>query len=110
MAASGADLRHLCRGLPGASTGRHYYGPLRRSGRAQEDVHPEHSADGIADAGDWSAADLRVDRHCRAAAAVADAHSAGGGYRREVPGARVFVAEHVPEKRIGIACGTSLRA
>ena len=29
-----------------------YYGPLRRSGRARkEDVHPEHSADGIADVG-----------------------------------------------------------
>ncbi len=30
----------------------------------------------------------------------------GAAIGGEVPGARVFVAEHVPEKRIGIACGT----
>jgi MFS family permease len=44
--------------------------------------------------------------HRRAAAAAADAHSAGAAIGGEVPGAWVFVAEHVPEKRIGIACGT----
>lgn len=30
----------------------------------------------------------------------------GAAIGGEVPGAWVFVAEHVPEKRIGIACGT----
>ena len=36
----------------------------------------------------------------------ADAYSPGRGHRREVPRAWVFVAEHVPVRRIGIACGT----
>lgn len=30
----------------------------------------------------------------------------GAAIGGEVPGAWVFVAEHVPERRIGIACGT----
>ena len=31
---------------------------------------------------------------------------AGRGIGGEVPGARVFVSEHVPPRHIGFACGT----
>lgn len=36
----------------------HHHGPLWRSGGAQENVHPQHPADGAANHGDRSATDL----------------------------------------------------
>ncbi|VTN13873.1 proline/glycine betaine transporter [Raoultella terrigena] len=51
-------FRYFRRRLSGASSRRHYYGPLWRSGRAQENVYLEHFTDGAADAGDRPAADL----------------------------------------------------
>ncbi len=36
----------------------HHHGPLWRSGGAQENVHPQHPADGAANPGDRSATDL----------------------------------------------------
>ncbi|MNV36646.1 hypothetical protein D3C71_1281330 [compost metagenome] len=83
MAASGSDLRHICCGLSGASVGRHYHGALWRFGRAQKNVHPQYSADGGPDAGDWLAADVCLDGHCCAGIAAIDAHFAGrGDWRR----------------------------
>lgn len=38
--------------------GGHHHGPLWRSGGAQENVHPQHPADGAANSGDRSATDL----------------------------------------------------
>lgn len=56
--------------------GRHYHGALWRSGRAQEDVHPEYSIDGCSNAGDWPAADLRLNGHPCAVVIAADAYFA----------------------------------
>ena len=111
MATSGANLRHF---LPPdiwrvrwVASSLAHFGDLVEG---RKNVHPEHFADGDTDAGDWSFC-LRLNGDPRTAAVTADAHfgrrAAIGG---EVPGAWVFVAEHVPERRIGIACGADRRA
>lgn len=106
MAASGANLRYFCCRVSGASSWWDCDGALWRSCRAQKDVYPQYPADGRADVGHWSAANLRLDGHSRPVIVAADAYSSGAAIGGEVPGAWVFVAEHVPARRIGIACGT----
>ncbi len=106
MAAPGANLWHFRRRLPGASAGGHHHGPLWRSGGAQENVHPQHPADGAANPAigllpTYSSVGI-IAPLLLLLMRILQGAAIGG----EVPGAWVFVAEHVPEKRIGIACGT----
>lgn len=71
-----------------------------------KNVHPEHFADGDTDAGDWSFAYLRLNGILAPLLLLLMRILQGAAIGGEVPGAWVFVAEHVPERRIGIACGT----
>ena len=68
--------------------------------------HPDILVDGDTDAGDWSFAYLRPNGDPRTAAVTADAHFGQAPPSAEKCRAWVFVVEHVPERRIGIACGT----
>ncbi len=72
---------------------------------AQAHVHAVHLPDGAVDAGHLLPAELRHHRLCRPGAAAADAVLQGAAIGGEVPGAWVFVSEHVPSRHVGLACG-----
>ncbi len=80
----------------------------RRSCRAQKDVYPQYPADGRADVGHWSVANLRLDGHSRPLLLLLMRILQGRPSAVKCRGVGVC-REHVPARRIGIACGTLTR-
>lgn len=80
------------------------YSQFWRQGSSQENVYPVISYNVAADAGDWAIADLRGARYRSAATAVAATDPAVHGHWWRCSRRLVFVAVHVPSRRIGSAC------
>ncbi len=91
--------------ISGAAAGRNRPRPFRRPARPQAHVHALHFPDGAFHLRHRLPAHVRDYRPCGPVRCAAAAHGAGRGHRRRGAGAWVFVSEHVPERRVGLACG-----